>query len=89
MEYRKLGRSSVTVSEISLGCWTMGGLNWVDGQANGWANVNEDEIVSAVKRAVREASHVRALQVAADVMDMGDSLQIKEYLNNEVLNRRA
>lgn len=30
----------------------MGGLNWVDGQANGWANVNEDEIVSAVKRAV-------------------------------------
>jgi phosphotransferase system enzyme I (PtsI) len=45
--------------------------------------------ISAVKRAVREASHVRALQVAADVMDMGDSLQIKEYLNNEVLNRRA
>jgi aryl-alcohol dehydrogenase-like predicted oxidoreductase len=29
----------------------MGGLNWVDGQANGWANVNEDEIMSAVKRA--------------------------------------
>jgi myo-inositol catabolism protein IolS len=52
MEYRKLGQSSLAVSEISLGCWTMGGLNWVDGQANGWANVNEDEIVSAVKRAV-------------------------------------
>src|SRR6185312_5129991 len=52
MEYRKLGRSSIAVSEVSLGCWTMGGLNWVDGQANGWANVNEDEIVSAVKRAV-------------------------------------
>jgi len=52
MEYRKLGQSSIAVSEISLGCWTMGGLNWVDGQANGWANVNEDEIISAVKRAV-------------------------------------
>lgn len=52
MNYRKLGNSDVAVSEISLGCWTMGGLNWVDGQANGWANVNEDEIVAAVKRAV-------------------------------------
>jgi myo-inositol catabolism protein IolS len=52
MNYRKLGQTDVAVSEISLGCWTMGGLNWVDGQANGWANVNEDEIVAAVKRAV-------------------------------------
>jgi myo-inositol catabolism protein IolS len=52
MNYRKLGNSDVAVSEISLGCWTMGGLNWVDGQANGWANVNEDEITAAVKRAV-------------------------------------
>jgi myo-inositol catabolism protein IolS len=52
MNYRKLGISDVAVSEISLGCWTMGGLNWVDGRANGWANVNEDEIAAAVKRAV-------------------------------------
>lgn len=52
MNYRKLGQTDVAVSEISLGCWTMGGLNWVDGQANGWANVNEDEIATAVKRAV-------------------------------------
>jgi myo-inositol catabolism protein IolS len=49
MNYRKLGRSDVAVSEISLGCWTMGGLNWVEGQANGWANVNEDEITDAIK----------------------------------------
>ena len=52
MKYRKLGSSDVAVSEISLGCWTMGGLNWVDGQPNGWANVSEDEIFSAVKLAV-------------------------------------
>ncbi|HEU5396616.1 MAG TPA: aldo/keto reductase, partial [Verrucomicrobiae bacterium] len=36
----------------SLGCWTMGGLNWVDGQPNGWANVNEDEITAAIRRGV-------------------------------------
>jgi aryl-alcohol dehydrogenase-like predicted oxidoreductase len=27
----------------------MGGLNWVDGTPNGWANVNEDEITAAIK----------------------------------------
>lgn len=52
MNYRKLGQSEVAVSEISLGCWTMGGLNWTDGKANGWADVNEDEIVAAIKRGV-------------------------------------
>ena len=52
MHYRKLGTTDIAVSEISLGCWTMGGLNWVEGHANGWANVDEDEIVAAVKRAV-------------------------------------
>jgi myo-inositol catabolism protein IolS len=52
MNYRPLGSSSVKVSEISLGCWTMGGLNWVNGQANGWANVDEDEVTQAIKQAV-------------------------------------
>lgn len=52
MQYRKVGTTDVAVSEISLGCWTMGGLNWVEGRPNGWANVDENEIVSAVKRAV-------------------------------------
>ena len=49
---RELGRSGVQVSEIGLGCWTMGGLNWVNGNANGWANVDEDEIVQAIKAGI-------------------------------------
>jgi len=52
MQYRTLGSSEVKVSEISLGCWTMGGLNWVNGQPNGWANVDEAEVTAAIKRAV-------------------------------------
>ncbi len=52
MKTHKLGTSDIEVSEISLGCWTMGGLNWVNGRPNGWANVDEGEVTAAVKKAV-------------------------------------
>jgi aryl-alcohol dehydrogenase-like predicted oxidoreductase len=52
MNQRELGNSGLFVSEISLGCWTMGGLNWVDGSPNGWANVDEDEVTLAIKTAI-------------------------------------
>ncbi|MDB5326940.1 MAG: aldo/keto reductase [Phycisphaerales bacterium] len=49
MNYRPLGNTDVKVSEISFGCWTMGGLNWVNGSPNGWANVDEDEVTAGIK----------------------------------------
>lgn len=52
MKYRKIGKSDVEISEISLGCWTMGGLNWVDGVPNGWANVDENEVAEAINYAI-------------------------------------
>lgn len=52
MNYRKLGNTDISVSEISFGCWTMGGLNWVNGTPNGWADVNEDEITAGIKTAL-------------------------------------
>ncbi len=52
MRYRKLGTSNIEVSEISLGCWTLGGLNWVNGSPNGWANVDEAEVARAVDYAL-------------------------------------
>jgi aryl-alcohol dehydrogenase-like predicted oxidoreductase len=52
MKYRKIGKSDIEVSEISLGCWTMGGLNYVNGVPNGWADVDEAEIKKAVDYAI-------------------------------------
>lgn len=52
MRYRELGRSGIQVSEVSLGCWTLGGLNWVNGEPNGWANVDEREVARAVDYAL-------------------------------------
>ena len=52
MEYRKLGTSDLKVSEISFGCWTMGGLNWVNGSPNGWADPDEAEVRAGIKLAL-------------------------------------
>jgi len=52
MKFRRIGQSDVEISEISLGCWTMGGLNWVNGVPNGWANVDEKEVTEAINYAI-------------------------------------
>ncbi|MEO6053742.1 MAG: aldo/keto reductase [Chthoniobacterales bacterium] len=52
MKYRKIAGTSLEVSEISFGCWTLGGLNWVNGIANGWANVDEDEVLAGIKAGI-------------------------------------
>jgi aryl-alcohol dehydrogenase-like predicted oxidoreductase len=49
MNLRALGRTGLRVSEISFGCWTLGGLNWINGVANGWAAVDEAEITRAIR----------------------------------------
>ncbi|HLA39581.1 MAG TPA: aldo/keto reductase [Candidatus Glassbacteria bacterium] len=47
---RRLGRTGLEVSEISLGCWTLGGPNWADGQPVGWGELDESQAARGVER---------------------------------------
>lgn len=50
---RILGRSGIEVSEIGFGCWAIGGPVASDGGGpSGWGEVDDDESVAAVRRAL-------------------------------------
>ena len=53
MFFRKLGRSSIEVSAMGLGCWAIGGPWTVNGQyPAGWGEVNDAESIRAIQFAV-------------------------------------
>ena len=50
---RTLGRGGIKVSALGLGCWAIGGpYNNEQGQACGWGQINDDESLRALNRAV-------------------------------------
>ncbi|MFE9193965.1 aldo/keto reductase [Micromonospora sp. NPDC007208] len=50
---RTLGRSGITVSAIGMGCWAIGGPLWGDdGQPFGWGEVDDDESIRTIHRAL-------------------------------------
>ena len=49
---RNLGRSGIQVSAISMGCWTIGGPFWEGDAPLGWGEVNDEESIGAIQRAL-------------------------------------
>ncbi|MFC0003410.1 aldo/keto reductase [Micromonospora siamensis] len=50
---RTLGRSGIEVSALGMGCWAIGGPLWGDGgQPFGWGEVDDDESVRTIHRAL-------------------------------------
>ncbi|SCL37874.1 Predicted oxidoreductase [Micromonospora rhizosphaerae] len=50
---RTLGRSGIEVSAVGMGCWAIGGLLWGDDrQPFGWGEVDDDESVRTIHRAL-------------------------------------
>jgi aryl-alcohol dehydrogenase-like predicted oxidoreductase len=49
---RTLGRSGIVVSALGMGCWAIGGPFWRGETPLGWGEVDDDESIRAVRRAL-------------------------------------
>ena len=49
---RRLGRSGIQVSAMGLGCWAIGGPFWAGDDAVGWGEVDDNESIRAIHRAL-------------------------------------
>jgi len=53
LKYRVLGKSGLKVSEVSLGCWAIGGPSWlwIKGLPSGWTGNDDAESLKGLRRA--------------------------------------
>ena len=49
---RQLGRSSIEVSAMGMGCWAIGGPWIINGNQAGWGEVDDEESLRAIRRAL-------------------------------------
>jgi aryl-alcohol dehydrogenase-like predicted oxidoreductase len=49
---RRLGRSEISVSAVGLGCWAIGGAFSWNGRAVGYGQVDDEESIRAIQRAI-------------------------------------
>jgi aryl-alcohol dehydrogenase-like predicted oxidoreductase len=51
-DLRTLGRSGLAVSALGMGCWAIGGPAWRGENPIGWGQVDDDESIRAIRRAL-------------------------------------
>lgn len=79
---RKLGRSSLIVSALGLGGWAIGGPFLFQGRPDGWGDVDDEESVRAIRRAIDLGV---TLFDTADVYGIGRS---EEVIGRAIAGRR-
>jgi aryl-alcohol dehydrogenase-like predicted oxidoreductase len=81
MDYRKLGNTDIFVSEIGFGAWAIGGPTDASGTPLGWGRANDEESLSAIRR---------ARELGVTLFDTSDSYGFgrSESLLGIVLSRR-
>ncbi len=53
MNYRAVPGTDISLSEIGLGTWTIGGPYWTDGQPTGWAGaIDEEDVIRGIRMAI-------------------------------------
>src|SRR3954454_9325663 len=83
MFQRDLGtRTGVQVSALGLGCWAIGGPFTVNGRPAGWGEVDDDESIRAIRRALELGV---TLLDTADVYGCGHSERV---LGRAIAGRR-
>jgi aryl-alcohol dehydrogenase-like predicted oxidoreductase len=80
---RRLGRSTLPVSALGLGCWAIGGPFWRGERPIGWGAVDDDASVQAIEQALDVGI---TLFDTADVYGCGHS---EEVLGRALGGRRA
>src|ERR1017187_5556591 len=71
MQYRRLKKVDISLSEVGLGTWAIGGPYWTDNQSTGWNGpLDESEIIAAIRTAIKAGvNHIDT----ADVYGYGKS----------------
>ena len=67
---RTLGKSGMQVSPMGFGCWAIGGPFWMDGKADGWGEIDDQESIRAIHCAI---DHGVTFFDTADVYGTGHS----------------
>jgi aryl-alcohol dehydrogenase-like predicted oxidoreductase len=70
---RRLGRSEITVADIGIGTWAIGGPFQAGAQPLGWGPVDDDESIAALRRAFELGA---TLVDTADVYGAGHSERV-------------